>query len=110
MKSFVQRGDVLTFVAPYAIASGAPFQVGAFVAVAVNAAASGAEVEGQLKGVFTLPKVSAQAWEIGDKIYWDNTAKLLTTTASANTLVGAAVEATANPSATGTVYLDGAVH
>lgn len=110
MKSFVQRGNVLPFIAPYAVASGAPFKVGAFVAVAVTAAASGGAVEGQLEGVFTLPKVSAQAWGVGDKIYWDDTAKAMTTTATSNTLVGAAAAAAANPSSTGVVYLDGAVH
>lgn len=109
MKSFIQKGDVLTFVAPYAVTSGAPFKVGALVAVAVTTAAAGAAVEGKLEGVFSLPKVSAQAWAVGDKIYWDDTAKLMTTVDTDNTLVGAATEAATNPSATGTVYLDGAV-
>lgn len=108
MKSFVQRGEVLTFTAPYAVASGAPFKVGSFVAIAVGAAASGAAVEGKTEGVFTLPKVSAQAWAVGDKIYWDDTAKAMTNV-SGGTLCGAATVAAANPSATGTVYLDGAV-
>ncbi len=110
MKSFVHRGHTLPLVAPYAVASGAPFKVGALVAVAVTAAAaSGAAVEGMTEGVFQLPKVSAQAWAVGDKIYWDDTAKLMTTTAADNTLVGAATVAATNPSTTGTVYLDGAV-
>ena len=109
MKSFVQHGNVLSFAAPYAVASGAPFKVGALVAVAVTAAVSGAPVEGMLEGVFQLPKVGAQAWAVGDKIYWDDTAKLMTTTAASNTLVGVATAAAANPSTTGTVYLDGAI-
>lgn len=109
MKSFVQHGDVLTFVAPYAVASGVPFKVGGLVAVAVNAAALGGAVEGKTEGVFALPKVSAQAWAVGDKIYWDDAAKLMTTVATSNTLCGAATVAAVNPSATGTVYLDGAV-
>ncbi len=109
MKSFVQKGGTLTLIAPYAVASGAPFKVGAFVAVAVTAAAVGATVEGKLEGVFQLPKVSAQAWNVGDKIYWDDTNKVMTTVPTGNTLVGAAVEAAANPSPTGKVYLDGAV-
>lgn len=108
MKSFVQRGHALSFAAPYAVASGAPFKVGALVAVAVTAAATGAAVEGMPEGVFQLPKVSAQAWAVGDKIYWDDTAKLMTNV-SGGTLVGAATVAAANPSTTGTVYLDGAV-
>ncbi len=110
MKSFVQHGNVLSFLAPYAVASGAPFKVGSFVAVAVTAAAAtGAAVEGMTEGVFQLPKVSAQAWAVGDKVYWDDTAKLMTTVSTSNTLVGAATAAAVNPSTTGTVYLDGAV-
>lgn len=108
MKSYVQHGDVLTFVAPYAVASGAPFKVGAFVAVSVNAAALGASVEGRTEGVFIVPKVSAQAWSVGDKIYWDDAVKAMTNVAG-GTLCGAATVAAANPSATGTVYLDGAI-
>jgi predicted RecA/RadA family phage recombinase len=108
MKTFVQRGDVLSLVAPYAVASGNPFKVGAIVAVAVTTAVNGGAVEGMLKGVFTLPKVSAQAWAVGDKIYWDDTAQLMTKTASGNTLVGVATEVAANPSPTGNVLLHGA--
>lgn len=108
MKSFIQHGDVLTFTAPYAVTSGNPFKVGALVAVAATTAALGGTVEGQVEGVFLLPKLSAQAWAVGDKIYWDDAAKVMTNVAG-GTLVGAAVEVAANPSATGKVYLDGAV-
>ncbi|MGV0960116.1 MAG: DUF2190 family protein [Limnohabitans sp.] len=109
MKNFVQHGDVLSFLAPYAVASGAPFKVGSIVAVAVTTAVVGGAVEGVIEGVFQLPKVSAQAWAVGDKIYWDDTAQVMTAVATDNTLVGAATTAAANPSTTGTVYLDGAV-
>ncbi len=109
MKSYVQHGDVITLVAPYAVASGAPFMVGAIVAVAVNAAAAGMPVEGKTEDVFNLPKVTTQVWAVGDKIYWDDAAKLMTTTATGNKLCGAAVEATINPSTTGKVLLDGCI-
>ncbi len=109
MKSFVQKGETITLTAPYAVASGAPFKVGAFVAVAVSTAALGVAVEGKTEGVFDLPKVSAQAWNVGDKIYWDDTAKLMTTVVGTNTLCGAAAAAAVNPSAIGRVYLDGTI-
>lgn len=108
MKSFIQKGDVLTFTAPYAVTSGAPFKVGALVAIAVTTAAAGAAVEGKLEGVFSLPKVSPQVWAVGDKIYWDDAAQLMTNV-TGGTLVGAATESAINASTTGTVYLDGAV-
>lgn len=109
MKSAVQEGDILSFIAPYAVAAGAPFKVGAFVAIAQNTTASGAAVEGQMEGVYNLPKTSAQAWAIGDKVYWDDTNKVMTTVSTSNTLVGAATAVAANPSSVGQVYLDGAV-
>jgi predicted RecA/RadA family phage recombinase len=107
MKNFVQNGDVVTLAAPYDVAAGAACKVGSLVAVATSAALSGETVEGVVVGVFDLAKVSAQAWAVGDKIYWDDTAKLMTTTASGNTLAGVAVAVAANPSATGRVRLNG---
>jgi predicted RecA/RadA family phage recombinase len=59
--------------------------------------------------VAKVAKVSAQAWTEGLKIYWDNTAKLFTSTASTNPLVGFATRVAANPTATGYVRLDGVV-
>lgn len=107
MKNLVQSGEVLTLTAPYAVASGGGVLVGKIFGIAQSAAASGALVEVVRHGVYTHTKTSAQAWTVGALIYWDDTAKVFTTTATANTLVGAAVAAAANPSATGTVLLDG---
>lgn len=109
MKNFVQRGDVLSLTAPYAVAAGAGLLVGSLFAVATSAADNGAAVEGALTGVYDLAKVSAQAWTAGAKIYWDDTAKNCTTTSSGNTLIGVAALAAANPSATGRVRLNGTV-
>ncbi|WP_232302452.1 capsid cement protein [Elstera litoralis] len=50
MKNHVQIGDTLPFTAPYAVAAGAGFQVGGLFAVAVNAAANGAPVQGNFDG------------------------------------------------------------
>ena len=104
MKNFVQEGDILTVTAPAAILSGAGVQIGAIFGIAQTDAASGTPVAIKRKGVFTHAKTSAEAWTIGAKIYWD------ATTASTNTLVGTAAAAASNPSATGTVLLDGAIH
>jgi predicted RecA/RadA family phage recombinase len=46
-------------------------------------------------GIFDLKKVASQAWSAGDKVYWDNTNKEATKTATANTLIGVAIEAVA---------------
>lgn len=107
MKNYVKDGSVLTLTAPYDVASGAAFKVDSILAVATSAAESGAVVEGLVAGVVDLAKVGAQAWTVGASIYWDDTAKLATTTSTSNTLLGVAVAAAANPSATGRVRLNG---
>nr|WP_295043348.1 DUF2190 family protein [uncultured Paracoccus sp.] len=66
-------------------------------------AASGSTVDVATSGVWTLPKVAANAFTLGAPVYWDATAKLTTSTASGNTTLGVAVEAAA--ASTGSVKL-----
>jgi predicted RecA/RadA family phage recombinase len=110
MKNYVQDGHQLTLAAPYAVSSGDGALVGSIFGIAMADAANGAEVVLQTTGVVTHAKTSAQAWTVGALIYWDNSNKVMTTAAAsgANKLVGVAVAAAANPSATGTVRLNGA--
>ena len=108
MKNYVQSGDVVTVAAPAAVTSGAGVLVGSLFGVAQTDADNGADVAIVTRGVFELPKTSAQAWTVGAKIYWAAGAGECTTTATGNTLIGVAVAAAANPSATGTVRVDGA--
>lgn len=107
MKNYIQPGRTLTLPAPYDVAAGDGFLVGSIFAVAAGSALSGADVEGVTDGVFDLKKASAQAWTVGAKIYWDNTAKNVTTTSTDNVLIGVAVAVAANPTATGKVRLNG---
>ncbi len=109
MKNYVQPGNVLTLIAPAALLSGDGVLVGSIFGIAATNAAQNEEVEAQVVGVFDLKKTSAQAWTVGAPIYWDNTAKEATTAdgAGANKLIGVAVAAAANPSATGRVRLNG---
>lgn len=108
MKNYVQKGENLTLPAPYALSSGAGALVGSIFGVAAGDADNGADVDLVTEGVFEMPKVSALAISIGDKLYWDDTAKLVNKTASGNTLIGVAVTAAANPSGTVNVRLNGA--
>jgi predicted RecA/RadA family phage recombinase len=95
MKNYVQPGNTITLTAPYAVASGDGTLVGSIFGVAAGDAAIGEPVETTLVGVFDLKKVASQAWLVGDNIYWDNTNKEATKTATANTLIGVAVESVA---------------
>lgn len=108
MKNYIQPGDTVTVAAPYDVASGDGVLVGGLFGIATYSAASGAEVEIKTTGVFDSKKTNAQAWAtVGLAIYWDNTAKELTTTSTSNTLVAKNLAAAANPSAAGRVRLNG---
>lgn len=107
MKNLVQKGENLTLAAPYDVASGAGVKSGLIFGVAAGAALSGADVDLVTVGVFDLPKVSTDVFAVGAAVYWDDTAKLMTSTTSGNTKIGVAVKAAANPSGNVTVRLNG---
>lgn len=107
MKNYVQPGEVVTVVAAAAFTSGTAYQFGNLFGIAASSGAIGDQIELQTVGVFDVSKVSAQAWTVGQRIYWDDTAKLFTNVVASNLLVGVAVLAAVNPSATGRVRLNG---
>ena len=108
MKNYIMTGDIVTVTAPYNVSSGGGVLVGDIFGVATHDAASGAAVEIKTTGVFELAKTSAQAWSsVGLPIYWDNSSKVVTSTAGTNKLIGVNLATAANPSATGVVRLNG---
>ena len=110
MKNYVQPGNTITLTAPYAVSSGDGLLVGSIFGVAAGTAALGETVEAALTGVYDLKKVASQAWAVGDKIYWDNTAKNTTKTLTSNTLIGVATDVVAGGATDviGRVRLNGA--
>lgn len=109
MKNYVQEGDVLTVNAPYAVLSGAGVLVGALFGIATRDAGNGASVDIMPEGVFDVTANAADTGPAGTKVYWDNTNKRITTTATSNTLVGALTLDKANGDTTARVYLDGVI-
>lgn len=107
MKTFIQPGDVVSVTAPANVLAGVGVLVGSLFGLAVNAALSGAAVEVATRGVFDVAKAGSQAWTVGARVYWDDTAKNFTTTASTNKLVGVALLAVGSGAGetTGRVYL-----
>ena len=108
MKNKVQKGQTVTVIAPYSVTSGQGVQVGALFGVASTDAANGTPVEIERTGVFDITAAAADAAAQGAKIYWDNTARRLTTTTAGNTLVGALTTAKGGE-AFARVLLDGAI-
>lgn len=108
MKNYVQAGVNLTLPAPYAVASGDGALIGAIFGVASQSALEGEDVDLVTDGVFSLPKVVADEFTIGERAYWDDAAQMVTVTALNNTLIGVAIVAAGNGVADVSVRLNGA--
>lgn len=93
MKTFVQTGDCVTVTLPYARTAGQGVLVGALFGVCGIDGASGASVDISIVGVFDVTKDTTQAVTAGQRLYWDDTNKRLTTTATSNYHVGLATQA-----------------
>lgn len=108
MKTLVSDGKTITVTAPYQVNSGVGCLVGSLFGVTQDAAANAATVVLALTGIYTLAKATGAAWTVGALVYWDNTNKVCTTTASTNKLIGVAASAQASGDTTGQVRLNGA--
>ncbi|MBF0108756.1 MAG: DUF2190 family protein [Magnetococcales bacterium] len=108
MRNWIQPGDTITVVAPAAVNGGDGLMVGALFGVAVSTAVIGTNVEMATTGVVDLPKASGAITQ-GAKLYWDNTAKNVTTTVGTNTLIGCAIVVAAVGDTTARVRLNGVV-
>lgn len=91
--TFIQSGDINVLIAPYELKSGDPFKVGSIIAIAMTNAAADEAVKGAVTGVFNVPKATGTTFAQGDKLYWDDTNKHFTKTASGNTLAAVALAA-----------------
>jgi predicted RecA/RadA family phage recombinase len=108
MTNFVEKGDSIQLVAPYAVASGGGALVGSIFGVATNAVASGATGDFLTAGVFDLTKSATVTPAQGGLAYWDNTAMSVTTVSSGNELIGTFTRAALAGDATTRVRLNGA--
>lgn len=108
MKNFKQPGNVMTMTAPYDVASGGGALVGIVFGVAELSLVTGQSGAFNLTGVVTLPKAAGQVWTAyTTPLYWDNTAKNVTSTAAGNTKIGVATADAISAATSGTVRLNG---
>ncbi|WNG25816.1 DUF2190 family protein [Cystobacter fuscus] len=109
MKTFIQPGSTLTLTAPAGgVVSDGVYLIGALVVVAEVSAAAGQQFAAGHSGVYgPHPKTAGEAWTEGALLYWNNTTKALTTTATNNTRAGYAYRAASSGDTTGTVFLRG---
>jgi predicted RecA/RadA family phage recombinase len=104
MKNFVQAGDAIDITAPAALTAGQGLLLGDIFGVVAADAASGAPAVLNTEGVFTLRKATGTI-NAGVRVYWDDTAKRVTTTATSNRCIGWHVGLAANAGADNTDIL-----
>lgn len=108
MKNFLQNGNSVTLTAPGGgVTSGTGVLIGAQFVVPTFSAAAAAKFDGLVRGVVDHAKVSTEVWTEGQRIHWNAGLSQMTNVATAGPFVGVAVDAAANPSATGKVMLAG---
>jgi len=107
MKTYISDGGVVQYVAPAAHTGGVGYVVDSMFLVAQATFASGADASGVVNGVVNLPK-SAAVFSLGEKVFWDDTAKQCKESASGYFLIGVATKAAATGDATVDVLLAGA--
>lgn len=88
--TFIQPGNTVTVPAPAAIASNDVVIVGQLIGVAQGDASQGAPMDITLTGCWTVPKIAADAFAVGDAVYWDDVNGLATAT-DTGTQLGVAI-------------------
>jgi predicted RecA/RadA family phage recombinase len=104
MKNFIQYGDTIDINVATATVAGQLLTIGDVVGVVVNTTAANIDNAMCIDGVFEVPK-AVGAITFGVKVYHDNVAGNITTTAGSLKLAGYAVSAQASGDATVKVKL-----
>lgn len=99
MKNYVQPGEVADITPSADVASGDVVVIGARIAIAATAIKANQTGSGSVVGVHKLPKATGAIGQFA-LVYWDATAKKITTTSSGNTLAGYAFQAAQSADAT----------
>lgn len=104
----VQPGNVIELTAPVGgVTTGVPVLIGSLLVIPQVTAIATAKFNALVTGVVTMAKTSAQAWTEGQKVYWDDGNSRADSAATVGMLIGVAAKVAANPSATGTIRLNG---
>lgn len=91
-QNYIQQGETIEFPILAAVTSGTPVLYGTKLLVPlVSSSTVGDVIAHKTNGIFEFSKTTGEAWAVGAALYWNDTTKKLTTTASGNTLVAWAV-------------------
>jgi predicted RecA/RadA family phage recombinase len=104
---FSQDGNAIDFTAPSGgVVKGSFYKIGSAIVWAGEKAPEGEQFPGWMEGAYTdVPAATSQSWAEGVTLYWDDTAKKFTTTATSNTKAGVATAAKGSSAAVGGIRL-----
>lgn len=100
-------GAELVFTAGTGLTAGQGLLSGDAFGVVKATVSSGQEATLQVRGIFTLPKVSGDTFALHARVYWDNAQGKLTTTSSGNRSAGVVTVAAGVGVTTASVLLQG---
>jgi len=106
VNNYLHEGTRLTVTAPYTVSSGGGVKVGNIFGIAAYDAVLNDSLEVLTRGVVSVAK-DASTFAQGDLVYWDDTAKKVTSVVGSNMLVGIVEVAAATGVATVAVKLFG---
>ena len=108
MKNYIYEGETLEFAnsSGSTITSGSGVLVGTKVGVAATDIANSTTGILDMEGVYEVNKLSTDVVAQGAALYWDDTNKRLTVTASGNTYAGYAQAAAGNGATTVLIKLN----
>ncbi len=92
---YIQKGVSLDYTPSADVAGGTMVICGTLAGIAERPISSGSLGAVTVEGVFACPKATG-AITMGAKVYWDATNSNVTTTATSNTIIGAAAGAAAS--------------
>lgn len=108
-KSYLSSGNPWTVPAPANVTVDVPLLIGSVFCIPTETVLSGKITAFIRGGQVSVPKATGEAWTAGVKVYWDDTAKKVTTTSTSNTLIGTAAAVAGSSATTGPVLLNGTV-
>jgi predicted RecA/RadA family phage recombinase len=106
--TYVQQGDVITLTAPSGgVVAGTAVLIANLLVIPQETVAQTLPFSGYVTGIHTMVKATGTAWLEGQILYWDDTAKKVTTVSTSNYRIGCAAVAAASGDTSGTVRLNG---
>ncbi len=103
---FLQDGNSIDYTPGSDVQPGDVVVLGSLIGIATRPIPANTTAGLAIRGVFRIAKLSTDVVTAGAVLYWDNTNKRVTTTATGNTRIGLAVAASPSGQATADVLIN----